>query len=315
MLIDLHSHSRASDGTHTPTELVALAQNSGIQTFAITDHDTMAGYLSLVQTANHDGYIYLDTMQVIAGVEISCHHKLMGGYGKHASRDKIIHIVGLAIKDTDTMQNALQKLQDERANRGRLMADKLVQLFDKRVADSQVLDGQVLDGQVLGNQVGDLWQRILTKADNNPKAVGRSHIAQVLYELGYVKSVQEAFDKYLADNKPAYVPLQAWDMAAAIGQIHACGGVAVLAHPTRYHLSATQVRRLIGDFAAVGGDAIELPACHEPPSLRQMIDRAAMGHKLLVSVGSDFHGEQMPWRKLGVVPSLNARQIGVWTKF
>lgn len=294
-MIDLHSHSRASDGTHNPNELLNLAQKAGLKTFAITDHDTMAGYLSLLPKANNEGCFWHGDMQVVAGVEISCRHRLTGGYGKNAATDKIIHIVGLAIKDVQAMQEALCQLQDERAHRGRLMADKLAQLF---VDDSDTL-----------------WQTILHKAAGNPKAVGRAHIAQALYELGKVKSLQDAFDKYLADGKAAYVPLQAWDMATAIAMIHQCGGVAVLAHPTRYHLSATRVRRLIGDFAAVGGDGVELPTDGEPISARYMIDRAVATYDLLVSVGSDFHGDSMPWRKLGVVPKPTQNQTGIWTKF
>ena len=88
----------------------------------------------------------------------------------------------------------------------------------------------------------------------------------------------------------------------------------MLAHPTRYGLSATRVRKLISDFAEMGGDACELPSNDEPISKRQMIDRQIAEHGLKVSVGSDFHGANMPWRRLGDVPRLNENQTLVLTQ-
>ena len=160
-----------------------------------------------------------------------------------------------------------------------------------------------------------LWQAVLTKAQGNAKAVGRAHIACVLFEMGVVKTVQEAFDKYLADNKPAYVAIDSLSMAQTIALIHECGGISVLAHPTRYHLSATRVRKLIADFAMLGGQAIELPIPSEPIATQAMIDRCVSEHGLMVSVGSDFHGQNMPWRKLGQVATPRAEQVGVWERF
>ena len=104
-------------------------------------------------------------------------------------------------------------------------------------------------------------------------------------------------------------------MQHGIELIHACGGKAVLAHPTRYQLSATRVRKLIEEFAQLGGDACELPATSEPISTRRMVDRSLAEHGLAASIGSDFHGSNMPWRRLGDVPTLNDDQQGVWESF
>lgn len=288
-MIDLHSHTAASDGSYSPDDLLVFAKEIGIDTLAITDHDTMTGYLMGKKAADTLG------VNLVAGVEISCHHALMGGYGKHQAVDKIIHIVGLNIQDVFAMQTALQDVQKSRAVRGQQITDKLAMLID------------------VPNDT--LWQMVLEKTGGNSNSVGRAHIAQVLVEHKIVKTVQEAFDKYLADNKPAYVPIQTLSMKQAIALIHYCGGVAVLAHPTRYHLSATRVRKLIADFSEMGGDACELPALREPLSTRQMIDRSIATYGLMVSVGSDFHGASMPWRKLGQVPMLKEHQIPIWSKF
>ena len=88
----------------------------------------------------------------------------------------------------------------------------------------------------------------------------------------------------------------------------------MLAHPTRYQLSATRVRKLIEEFALLGGDACELPANSEPVSTRKMVDRSIAEHKLAVSIGSDFHSN-MPWRRLGDVPKIHPEQQGIWQSF
>lgn len=287
--VDLHSHSTASDGTYSPQALLAMACERGLTCFAITDHDTMAGYLAVKENA------LTQNVSLIAGVEISCTHPVVGGYGKQTAVEKIIHVVALDVADVTKMQTALQEIQASRENRGRAMVEKLSEL--------------------VGEPFAVLWQAVLEKAGGEPTAVGRAHMAAVLFERGFVKSMQDAFDKYLADDKPAYVPIKTLSMQKTVRLIHECGGLAVLAHPTRYRLSATRIRRLIEDFAVFGGDAVELPSASEPVSTRQMIDRSAAACGLLVSVGSDFHGTTMPWRKLGVVPKLTKTQVGIWTKF
>jgi len=97
--------------------------------------------------------------------------------------------------------------------------------------------------------------------------------------------------------------------------IHQSEGYAVLAHPTRYDLSATNVRYLIELFAQLKGDAVELPPSGEPLSTRQMVDRMIEQLDLKVSIGSDFHGDNMPWIKLGNTPVPKADQQGIWNVF
>ena len=289
MKFDLHCHSTCSDGTYAPTEVVQRAHAAGVNVLALTDHDTLAGIDEARAAA-----IACD-MQLINGVEISCKHTLIGGYGKNKSTNKIIHVLGLDFTDRERMHATLQQLQDSRATRGQRITEKLSELLDINY--------------------DELWQAVLDKAGGNPQAVGRAHIGQVLFERGEVKTVQKAFDKYLADNKPAYVAIEALTMQHGIELIHACGGKAVLAHPTRYQLSATRVRKLIEEFANLGGDACELPATSEPVSTRRMVDRSIAEHNLAISIGSDFHGSNMPWIKLGNVPVMKEGQRGVWEKF
>ncbi len=281
--IDLHSHSTCSDGSHTPSELLQKAFAAHIDIFALTDHDTLAGLIDAKQQADTLG------ITLINGVEISCEHTLTGGYGKNKAKDKIIHVLGLGFDDLDQMNATLGPIQDSRGKRGRLIVEKLATLT--------------------GFEVEALWEAVLLQANGNAVAVGRAHIAQVLLQQKIVPTMQKAFDKYLADNKSAYVPIESLSMQATIALIHNCGGKAVLAHPTRYHLSATRVRKLIAEFAEFGGDACELPSRDEPISTRRMVDRQVAEHGLAVSIGSDFHGSSMPWRKLGDVPVLAPEQV------
>lgn len=289
MKIDLHCHSTRSDGTYPPTDVVQRAHIAGVNVLALTDHDTLLGIDEARIAAQNCG------IHLINGVEISCEHTLSGGYGKNKSTNRIVHILGLDFTDRQLMHETLQQLQDSRATRGQRITEKLSELLS-------------LDFDAL-------WQDILNKASGNPQAVGRAHIGQVLFERGLVKTVQQAFDKYLADNKPAYVAIEALSMVRGIELIHACGGQAILAHPTRYQLSATRVRKLIEEFARLGGDACELPADSEPLSTRKMVDRSIAEHELAVSIGSDFHGSNMPWRRIGNVPKVNAEQRGIWESF
>ncbi|AMN50308.1 PHP domain-containing protein [Psychrobacter sp. P2G3] len=289
MKFDLHCHSTCSDGTYAPADVVQRAHAAGVDVLALTDHDTLLGIDEARAAATAYG------MTLINGVEISCEHTLNGGYGKNKSTNKIIHVLGLDFTDREKMHETLLQLQESRATRGQRITEKLSKLLD-------------ID-------YDELWQAVLDKAGGNPQAVGRAHIGQVLFERGEVKTVQKAFDKYLADNKSAYVAIDALSMADGIELIHACGGKAVLAHPTRYQLSATRVRKLIEEFAQLGGDACELPATSEPISTRKMVDRSIAEHELVASIGSDFHGSNMPWRRLGDVPSLTTEQLGVWQLF
>lgn len=284
--VDLHCHSTFSDGSFSPEDVVNKAHDTGVEVLALTDHDTINGITKARHTAKSLN------MRLLNGVEISCEHTLQGGYGKHKNCIKIIHIVGLGFNNTELMHQKLSQLQQSRADRGRKMVNNL--------------------SNILSLDADAFWQSVLTKVDGNPQAVGRTHIAQHLFEIGVVDKVQQAFDKYLADNKAAYVKIDALTMQDGINLIHQCGGKAVLAHPSRYRLSATRIRKLIAAFSSMGGDACELPMPNEPLSQRHMIDRAIEQHELMVSIGSDFHGPSMPWRRLGQVPKPHKSQQGVW---
>ena len=279
--VDLHTHSNISDGTFSPQQLVEAAVEKLIHTLALTDHDTMDGLVLAEEAAkNHE-------IKIISGVEISSQ------WSRPATKKNYgVHIVALNIQKPEPLQKALNQQKKIRAERSKQICDLLLPLIGE-----------------------DIYADVLTKVENIPDRVTRTHIAKTLVEKGIVTRPQQAFDKYIKEGKKAYVKFDGLGLEETIQVIHASGGFAVLAHPTKYDLSATNIRYLIEIFAKFGGDAVELPPAIEPSSTRQMVDRMIAEHGLKVSIGSDFHGDHMPWIKLGNVPSLKPGQIGIWESF
>lgn len=279
--VDLHTHSNISDGTLSPQQLVEAAADKLIHTLALTDHDTMDGLVLAEEAAkNHE-------IKIISGVEISSQ------WSRPATKKNYgVHIVALNVQNPEPLQKALNQQKIIRAERSKQICDLLVPLI----------------GQ-------DIYADVIAKVDNIPDRVTRTHIAKTLVEKGIMTRPQQAFDKYIKEGKKAYVKFDGLGLEETIQVIHDSGGFAVLAHPTRYDLSATNIRYLIEIFAKFGGDAVELPPAIDPSSTRQMVDRMIAEQGLKVSIGSDFHGDNMPWVKLGQVPSLKPGQVGIWESF
>ena len=277
---DLHAHSTYSDGELTPDQLFALAAQCGVDALALTDHDTVAGLSDAAVAAKRYG------VELVPGAEISARLSLT------PKLTLVVHLVGLYLKRLEALDAHLRLIGEARAERARQMCIKLKDRLGVDVYDSA-----------------------LKKAGSDASALTRSHMARALVECGAVGSIQKAFDLHLANAKPAYVELQAPVLNEVIAWIHEAGGVSVLAHPTRYGLSATNTRRLIDAFALAGGQAVELCRDSESPGTRGMINMKIREHDLLVSTASDFHGPSMPWNRLGQVPALRAGQRGVWTLF
>ncbi|WP_180172361.1 PHP domain-containing protein [Acinetobacter sp. YH12023] len=279
--VDLHTHSNISDGTLSPEALVQAASAIGIHTLALTDHDTMDGLLAAEQVAHEL------KLQLISGVEISSQ------WSRPATKKSYgVHIVALNMQNPAPLQALLMDQKRIRAERARQICDLLIPLI----------------GQ-------DIYSDVIAKVDHIPDRVTRTHIAKTLVEKGVVSRPQQAFDKYIKEGKKAFVKFEGPSLVETIEVIHASGGFAVLAHPTRYDLSATNIRYLIEIFAEAGGDAVELPPAIEPLSTRQMVDRMIAAFNLKISVGSDFHGDNMPWIKLGNIPRVKEGQVGIWESF
>ncbi len=279
--VDLHTHSNISDGTLSPELLVQAAVEKGIHTLALTDHDTMDG----LKQAEFVAKAY--PIRIISGVEISSQ------WSRPATKKSYgVHIIALNMQNHEPLQKLLEQQKKIRAERAQQICDLLTPLIGE-----------------------DIYADVIAKVDGIADRITRTHIAKTLVEKKYVARPQQAFDKYIKEGKKAYVKFDGLGLAETIEVIHQSQGFAVLAHPTRYDLSATNVRYLIELFAEHGGDAIELPPSIEPLSTRQMVDRIIAEHDLKVSVGSDFHGDNMPWIRLGNIPKVKEGQIGIWESF
>ena len=279
--IDLHTHSNISDGTLSPEQLVHAAIEKGIHTLALTDHDTMDGLVLAQEAAENNA------LKIISGVEISSQ------WSRPSTKKSYgVHVVALNMQNPAPLNALLEQQKIIRAERAKQICDLLTPLIGE-----------------------DIYLDVIAKVDNIPDRITRTHIAKTLVEKGYVSRPQQAFDKYIKEGKKAYVKFDGLGLQETIEVIHQSGGFAVLAHPTRYDLSATNIRYLIEIFSKFGGDAVELPPAVEPASTRQMVDRMIEEYDLKVSVGSDFHGENMPWIRLGNIPRLKEGQVGIWESF
>jgi len=269
---DLHCHSTASDGLLAPAELVRRAGVNGVEILALTDHDELCGLAEARAQAKVLGLRFVD------GVEVSI------SWGEIT-----IHVVGLNIDpDNQQLQQGLQSIRQGRAERAKKMAQDL-----ERVGIPGSLEGAYA-------------------YVDNPNLIGRTHFARFLVEKRYVNDVKSAFQHYLVSGKPGYVPHQWATLADALSYIRAGGGIPVVAHPGRYKLSRTEMRRFLGEFRDGGGVGIEVVTSSHTPE--QSLEYAILAKEFgfLASRGSDFHGPGESRVDLGRLPDLAADLKPVW---
>jgi len=150
------------------------------------------------------------------------------------------------------------------------------------------------------------------KAFSNGRLISRTHFARFLVQAGHAASVGDVFKKYLVQGKPGYVPGDWASLEQAMGWILAAGGQAVIAHPARYKLTRSKLRRLIGEFQELGGEAIEVVCGSHSRDEYFTMANHAKDFGMLSSAGSDYHGPENPWIQLGKLPDLPAICRPVW---
>lgn len=199
-----------------------------------------------------------------------------------------IHIVGLGIRaDAASLQQGLARLVEARRERGREIARKL----DKRRIHGAYEGAARLAGGAI---------------------LGRTHFARFLVQGGYVPTIGQAFKQYLLRGAAAYAPVQWATLDEAIGWIRGAGGQAVVAHPARYKLSNGKLRKLLAEFKANGGAAIEVVCGGQAQETNAHCAALAREFDLMGSVGSDYHGPGMPWIEPGRLAPLPAGCVPVW---
>jgi len=143
--------------------------------------------------------------------------------------------------------------------------------------------------------------------------LGRMHFAQFLVSAGHAKDTRDVFKRFLVRNKPGYVPGDWATLEDALGWIHCAGGQAVIAHPARYKITATKLRRLITEFKELGGVGFEVCSGMQHPDEIRHLATLASKHQLLASCGSDFHSPEQSWTELGKISPLPASVTPIWS--
>lgn len=260
-MIDLHVHTTESDGSLTPEQIVVAAQEAGLEALAIADHDTLAGYDRARTAAQRAG------LDLVCAVEISTR------FGTSASgRRRSAHLLGYfpAEPPGAEFRTWLRELQARRQQRNERLAQRLQELgLEVTLAEAAAL------------------ARRLT---------GRVHFARVLLQKGYVNSVAEAFRTYLGETGKAYTPLEKASLEEAIERVREAGGIPSLAHPGRMSWDVCEV---LGELRAAGLMGIEAYSGEHTPAQTAMYLELARAHDLLVTGGSDFHGDGKPAVRLG----------------
>ena len=264
-MIDLHTHTTHSDGSLAPAELIRLASEKNLTAIAVTDHDTMSGFKEASEEAARR------KIEFIPGIEISV--KFEPG---------TLHILGYFLDpENSQLQAMLFEIQKARSERNPQMVEAL-----------RGLGIEISLEEVLREAYG-------TSQAPEGKQLGRPHFAKVLVKKRVVKSSQEAFEKFLAKGRPAYVDKRKVTSREAVEAIHAAGGVTSVAHPVQMRLEGAALETEIGRLAGEGLDAIEVYNSCQRPEHHKIYQALAKQWNLAVTGGSDFHGAHKPGVELG----------------
>lgn len=257
---DLHMHSVFSDGLKTPDELCQRAQKEGIQTVALTDHDTTAGLDDMAASAQSHG------LEWIPGVEIGC-----GDEGR-------VHLLCYGPgAQTQEMTAFLDGMSSDRQSR----LQEMVRLLEKQEVH--------LTPEAL--------------ASLNRPNVGRAHLARALVACGVVSTTQQAFDRYLADGRCAFVPRKLLTVTQTVALARGYHAVPVLAHPMRLKLEEPALTALIGSLKEAGLMGMEVFHPSATPRQARQLERLARREGLLVTGGSDYHGDAESQARMGHLPT------------
>lgn len=258
MLIDLHAHSDASDGTDTPAGLIAAAVTAGIDVLAITDHDTTGGWAEAAA-------VRPPSMGLVRGAEFSTQVAL-------DRRTSSVHLLGYLFDPADPVIVAEHtRLKAERRRRGLAIVARMVD------------DGLPISADQVMDIAGDA-------------PVGRPHIGRALMASGVVASVDEAFATHLAGRAKYYVPKVDTDLLTAIGMIRDAGGASVIAHPRGRGERRVLTADFLGELAAAGLTGIEVDHPDHDEQDRAELRGIAAANALLTTGSSDYHGSNKKLR-------------------
>ena len=269
---DLHSHSNVSDGTLDPADLAARAHAQGVEIWALTDHDELAG-----QQRARDAALALG-MGYLTGTEISV-----------SFAGETVHIIGLGFDADDAALRAgLAATRSGRRQRAQDMAAGLAQVG-----------------------IADAFEGALRYV-SNPDLISRTHFARFLVDSGVCTDTHAVFRRYLTAGHPGYVAHRWAHLGDAVRWITEAGGVAVIAHPARYRFTPTEEYALFTEFIAHGGQGVEVMTGSHSHAEQLKYAATALEFDLLASRGSDFHSPTESRVELGSLPDLPGTLRPVW---
>ena len=247
---DFHLHSTHSDGRKTPAELAAIAHRNGLRVMALTDHDSLQGMGEM-----REALAQYPEIMLVPGVELST----------DVPGDEI-HVLGYWVDERDPhFQAELARFREGRIGRGRAMVEKLA-----------------------GLGIHISWERVQEIAGE--ASIGRPHVAQTLVEAGYVASTDEAFERYIGRNGPAYAERERMTPPEAVRLIRDAGGLAVVAHPTYISNMESQLAALVPE----GLFGMEVYYRRYTPEQVEELRRVAERLGLFPLGGSDYHAMDRP---------------------
>ncbi len=259
MLIDLHTHSRASDGTQSPAELVRAAAAAGLDVVGLTDHDTADGWAEAAGTAPEVG------ITLVRGMELSTRH---AGRGVHL----------LAYLPDPTYPPLIDELT-------RILAGR-----DSRVP--------AMLARLRGLGI-DIRESDVHRTAGEASAIGRPHVADALVALGAVEDREEAFSRYLSAGRPAYTKRYATLLVDMVDIVAGAGGVSVIAHPWGRHQRTSLDEADLAGLAARGLAGIEVDHQDHDPEAREELRAIAHNLGLVATGSSDHHGAGKTGHDLG----------------
>jgi predicted metal-dependent phosphoesterase TrpH len=261
LMIDLHTHTDRSDGTASPAQLIDEAQALNLEALGITDHDTLDGYDTAAPLAAEAG------LELVCGIELSTRPDPP----PDGSRPPSVHLLGYFLQTPAAPQfrDWIRGHQESRRERNRKLIAKL---------NSLGVDITLEEVQVLGKHL-----------------TGRPHFAKVLLRKGYVKTNQEAFDRYLADNASASVEREEPELVEGVRRIRDGGGLPSLAHPVRLPVrDRASLEALLVTLIDNGLQGLEVYHSEHNPEDTALYQELAAKFQLIETGGSDYHGDNKP---------------------
>ncbi|HXR53603.1 MAG TPA: PHP domain-containing protein [Acidimicrobiales bacterium] len=258
-MIDLHVHSAVSDGTDPPEAIPELAATAGCSAVALTDHDTLAGLDVARKRAVQVG------VELVGGCEVSC---AFSGASTHV-------LVYFVDHEEGALHDELARLREDRVRRNRRLAELLASLG-----------------------IPITYEEAVAVA-NTEDSLGRPHFAGLLVAKGAAESIPDAFDRWLALGRPAFVSKARVHPAQIARAARAAGGVCVLAHPLTLGLGADELDRAVVELVEAGFSGIEAHYANYRPEQRRSLAELAARHDLVATGGSDYHGTVKPGLAVG----------------